>query len=109
MPDLLDLVTTSDSLYFDSVCQVVTDRWSDGRVVLVGDAAGDDLAAALRACEAKLRPDIERLQKMGRRNTAAHAPGSRFHVFARNLVMRTVSFPPMRHLVRRHFQLDGRH
>ncbi|SEP53561.1 FAD-dependent monooxygenase [Amycolatopsis saalfeldensis] len=137
VPDLLDLVTTSDSLYFDSVCQVVTDRWSDGRVVLIGDAAwcvslfggygaslavggadllateldraGDDITAALDTWEAKLRPDIERLQKMGRRNTAAHAPGSRFHVFARNLVMRMVSFPPVRHLVRRHFQLDGRH
>jgi hypothetical protein len=62
----------------------------------------------LRGWEASLRPKVERLQAMGRRNTAAHAPGSKVHVFARNLVLRAVSFPPVRHLVRRHLQLGDR-
>lgn len=137
VPDLLTLVTSSDPVYFDSVCQVTADQWSDGRVVLVGDAAWcvslfggygaslavggadmlatelerapGDITAALNRWENKLRPDIERLQAMGRRNTAAHAPGSHFHVFIRNLVLRMVSFPPVRRLVRRHFQLNGGH
>jgi 2-polyprenyl-6-methoxyphenol hydroxylase-like FAD-dependent oxidoreductase len=136
VPDLLSLVTSSDSVYMDAVCQVRSDRWSHGRVVLVGDAAwcvsffggygaslavggaellgteldrsDGDVAAALNGWENQLRPTVERVQAMGRRNTAAHSPGSRLHVFARNTVLRMLSFPPVRHLVRRHLQLGGR-
>ncbi len=39
LPRLLDLMESAPDFYFDSVCQVKMDRWSDGRSVLVGDAA----------------------------------------------------------------------
>jgi 2-polyprenyl-6-methoxyphenol hydroxylase-like FAD-dependent oxidoreductase len=39
VPELLDHVRDSDDLYFDSVTRVRLDRWSHGRVVLIGDAA----------------------------------------------------------------------
>ena len=32
-------MTSAESIYFDTVSQVVLDRWSKGRVVLLGDAA----------------------------------------------------------------------
>lgn len=38
-PELLDRVRTTDDLYLDSVSQVRLDRWSSGRVALLGDAA----------------------------------------------------------------------
>jgi len=39
MPFLLDAVWEASEIYFDSVSQVHMPRWSQGRVVLVGDAA----------------------------------------------------------------------
>ncbi len=39
VPELLDRVRATDDLWLDSVSQVRMDRWANGRVVLVGDAA----------------------------------------------------------------------
>jgi 2-polyprenyl-6-methoxyphenol hydroxylase-like FAD-dependent oxidoreductase len=39
VPELLDRVRAADDLWLDSVGQVRIDRWANGRVVLVGDAA----------------------------------------------------------------------
>jgi len=39
LPELLDRVRAAGDLWLDSVSQVRMDRWSNGRVVLVGDAA----------------------------------------------------------------------
>ncbi|MFG1681319.1 FAD-dependent monooxygenase [Nonomuraea sp. NPDC049269] len=39
VPELLEAVRGSTDFYFDSVSQIHMDRWSKGRVVLVGDAA----------------------------------------------------------------------
>jgi 2-polyprenyl-6-methoxyphenol hydroxylase-like FAD-dependent oxidoreductase len=38
VPTLLRKLTATNSLYFDAMTQIRTDRWSRGRVVLVGDA-----------------------------------------------------------------------
>ncbi len=39
VPELLERVRATDDLYFDSVSRVRLDTWSQGRTVLVGDAA----------------------------------------------------------------------
>ncbi|MER6943673.1 FAD-dependent monooxygenase [Nonomuraea sp. NPDC000554] len=39
VPALLDAVRDAKDFYFDSLTQIHMDRWSSGRVVLVGDAA----------------------------------------------------------------------
>jgi 2-polyprenyl-6-methoxyphenol hydroxylase-like FAD-dependent oxidoreductase len=39
VPELLDRVSTTDDLYFDSVSRVSLDHWSHGRLALLGDAA----------------------------------------------------------------------
>jgi hypothetical protein len=50
VPELLERVREADDIYFDSVSQVTLDRWSSGRVALVGDAASSvSLSAAGRA------------------------------------------------------------
>ncbi|WP_225726665.1 MULTISPECIES: FAD-dependent monooxygenase [unclassified Nocardia] len=38
VPRLLDAMTAAEDFYFASSCQVHLDRWSNGRVALVGDA-----------------------------------------------------------------------
>ncbi len=38
IPDLLDQVDQASAFYFDAITQLVLDRWTTGRVALVGDA-----------------------------------------------------------------------
>ena len=39
VPEMLDRVRASDDVYFDSITRVAMECWSQGRVVLIGDAA----------------------------------------------------------------------
>ena len=39
VPELVERLRTADDMYFDSVSRVRMDRWSRGRIVLLGDAA----------------------------------------------------------------------
>ena len=69
VPQLLHFIQTSDNLYFDSVSQIRMDKWTKGRVSLVGDSAhcaaflsgmGTSLAmmgARILAEELSSRPD----------------------------------------------------
>lgn len=90
-PRVLAALADANDLYFDSVSQVITPRWSHGRAALVGDAAycpspvsgmGASLAlvgayvlagelaqhihpqAAFAAYETRLRPYVTRAQKL---------------------------------------------
>jgi 2-polyprenyl-6-methoxyphenol hydroxylase-like FAD-dependent oxidoreductase len=91
VPELLDAVGEAKDFYFDSVSQIHLDRWSKGRVVLVGDAAycaspasgqGTSLAlvgayvlagelasgGGLDGYEREMRPYVEANQKLGPAN-----------------------------------------
>ena len=102
--------------YFDQVSQIVIDRWSRDRVVLIGDAAwcvtlfagfgsslavaggmrlGDaldghpgDVAAALDEWEAGLRPVVRRKQRQGRRARALFVTPNRAALWARTAMVR---------------------
>ena len=39
VPRLLEMMPTASDWYFDKAAQIAMSRWSQGRVVLVGDAA----------------------------------------------------------------------
>ncbi|WP_194813436.1 FAD-dependent oxidoreductase [Nocardia sp. XZ_19_385] len=118
--------------YFDSVGQIVMDRWHQGRVVLLGDAAwcvtvfagygaalaldgadrlgaasaahGDDIPAALGAWETALRPEVLQRQALARKGMNRFAPPSRAHVWAGELMLRAIQLPGIRGLVRRSIQ-----
>ncbi|SDJ73121.1 FAD-dependent monooxygenase [Nonomuraea jiangxiensis] len=122
-------------LYYDSVSQIVSDRWSEGRVVLLGDAAWcvtlfagygsslavagaeslgtflesrpDDVPAALRAWEADLRPEAEKRQALGRRNSGTHSPASRLDLLKRDLPLRLAALPPVTRLLGRRLRIHG--
>lgn len=96
VPRLLRSVSDSPDFLFDSLSQVHMDRWSSGRVVLLGDAAhcaspasgqgtslalvgayvlaaelvaaGGDHTAAFDAYERRMRPFVEVNQKLGPAN-----------------------------------------
>ncbi|HEX6353124.1 FAD-dependent monooxygenase [Actinophytocola sp.] len=135
VPDIQARLREPASVYFDSVSQIVTDRWGRGRVVLLGDAAWcvslfggygssfalagadllattldhhpEDIPAALNTWESHLRPTVEQRQRLGRRNTTAHAPATRFHLIARDVSMRLVALAPVRRLIRHRLDLHG--
>ncbi|MFJ8043309.1 FAD-dependent monooxygenase [Kitasatospora sp. NPDC096147] len=95
-PDVLAHLDDTPDFYLDQVAQVVMDRWSQGRVVLLGDAAfcsspmsgqgtglalvgayllagelaaaGWDPEAAFARYEALMRPFVEANQEIGRLN-----------------------------------------
>ncbi|MFI9254273.1 FAD-dependent monooxygenase [Streptomyces sp. NPDC053069] len=94
VPRLLDDMSAATDLYFSSACQVHLDRWSEGRVVLLGDAgycaaptsgmgtsqaligartlarhlaeSGGDHLKAFAAYEQELRPYVAQNQQTGR-------------------------------------------
>ncbi|MEV4566135.1 FAD-dependent monooxygenase [Nonomuraea sp. NPDC049419] len=135
VPHALEGLKTADSVYFDSISQIVVDRWSRGRIALLGDAAwcvtlfagygsslavggadrlgaalerhGHDVPAALADWEAELRPEAEKKQKLGRRVKGVYAPRNPLLLELTQLPLRLSSWGPVRRLIERGFQLAG--
>ncbi|MER7370089.1 FAD-dependent oxidoreductase [Nonomuraea wenchangensis] len=133
VPQALEGLKTADSVYFDAISQMVVDRWSTGRVVLLGDAAwcvtlfagygsslavggahrlgaalerhGDDVLAALAEWEAELRPEAEKKQQLGRRVKGVYAPRNPLVLELTQLPLRLSSWGPVRRMIERKFQL----
>jgi 2-polyprenyl-6-methoxyphenol hydroxylase-like FAD-dependent oxidoreductase len=112
-----------DDLYFDRVSQIRMDRWSSGRVALIGDAAacasllagegtglamveayvlagelhraGADVSAALSRYEERLRPFIAAKQEAARKFAGAFAPKTELGIAVRNLATRAMAIPAL--------------
>ncbi len=125
--EMLAALDDAKDLYFDVVSQIHMDRWSRGRVLLVGDAAGcisllggegtglaiteayvlagelaragGDHRRAFDAYEARLRPFIESKQAGAARFIGFFATRTRFGLWLRNVAMRTMNFGPMTRLL----------
>ncbi|EID56156.1 FAD-dependent monooxygenase [Saccharomonospora xinjiangensis] len=134
-PEVLAQLPHAESVYFDTISQVIVDRWSRGRVVLLGDAAwcvtlfagfGSSLAVAgadrlgtaldqhhgdvltaLKAWEEELRPEAEKKQKLGRRVRGLYAPADPFRLWLRDLPLRFASYRPVSALLQRSLQLGA--
>lgn len=131
IPEALAGLARADSVYFDTISQIVAPRWSNGRVVLLGDAAWcvtlfagygsslavggadrlgteldahpGDIPAALAAWEAAVRPEAERKQKLGRRVKGVYAPANPLVLWLSLLPLRLASLPPVRRYMTRRF------
>lgn len=131
VPEVLAGMETADSVYFDTISQVVAPTWSRGRVVLLGDAAWcvtlfagygsslavggadrlgaalerhpGDLGAALAAWEAELRPEVDRKQRLGRRVKGVYAPANPLVLWLTQLPLRLAALPPVRRYMARRF------
>jgi 2-polyprenyl-6-methoxyphenol hydroxylase-like FAD-dependent oxidoreductase len=125
-PRILRELLATDHLYFDRVSQIVMDRWSRGRVALVGDAAfcvsltaGQGSALAMTAAyvlagevasaggrheeafanyERRLRDYIESKRRSAERFAAAFAPKTSWGLFLRNQVIKTFAIPGLARL-----------
>lgn len=118
-PQLLAAVAGVDDLYFDVVSQVRMERWSRGRVLLIGDAAGcisllggegtglaiteayvlagelqraaGDHRRAFAGYEKRLRPFIEAKQSSATQFLGFFATRTRFGLWFRNLAIRAMN------------------
>ena len=109
LPRLLADLETADDLYLDSISQIVMDRWTRGRVALVGDAgyspapavgggtslavvgayqlaselaaAGGDHVAGFSAYEQALRPVVQRSRTIGPSVIDAIIPKSKAQIW----------------------------
>ncbi len=126
-PQMLDALDDADDLYFDVVSQIKMDRWSRGRVALIGDAAGcisllggegtglamteayvlagelhrasGDHRRAFEAYEALMHPFVESKQVSASRFVGFFATRTRFGLWIRNVVMRAMNVGPVLRLV----------
>lgn len=134
-PEILRKLDGACDVYFDRVSQIVMDRWSDGRVALVGDAAGavsllagegaglamveaymlagelnragGDYRQAFDRYERRLRPVVEARQRSARAFAAMFAPKTSLGVWTRNRMSRLLNVPWLADwAVRREFRDD---
>ncbi len=120
-PQILAALDDVDDLYLDVVSQIRMDRWTSGRVALIGDAAacvsllagegtglalveayvlagelalaGDDPARAFPAYEARLRRFIEQKQDGAMKFVAFFATRTKLGLWLRNVGMRAMNLP----------------
>jgi 2-polyprenyl-6-methoxyphenol hydroxylase-like FAD-dependent oxidoreductase len=141
VPELLDqvdkAVDAGDGVYFDGISQIVMDRWTTGRVVLVGDAAwcvslmagygsslavggadllgqmldrvldGHDLPEALSRWEHELRPIVEKKQQQGRRARGLFVARSQMALAVSHAVFRLAGNRLVTAAMRRFLGLEG--
>ncbi|MGA5537849.1 FAD-binding domain [Mycolicibacterium nivoides] len=116
---ILTAVDGVDDLFFDVVSQIRMDRWSDGRVLLIGDAAGcisllggegtglaiteayalagefaranGDHRTAFGSYESLLRPFIKSKQAGAERMLGFFATRTRFGLWFRNVALRAMN------------------
>jgi 2-polyprenyl-6-methoxyphenol hydroxylase-like FAD-dependent oxidoreductase len=132
VPRLLEAMSDAPDFYFDSVSQVRLDRWSRGRVVLVGDAgyspspasgqgtslalvgayvlagelkaAGGDQRAAFARYEQAMRSFVERNQALGQKMAREMVPATRGQLWLRTQTLRLLPYVPWKGPVTRGIQ-----
>lgn len=134
-PEILRKLDDASDVYFDRVSQIVMDRWSDGRVALIGDAAAAvsllagegaglamvqaymlagelnrasaDYQQAFGQYERRLRPVVESRQRSARAFAAMFAPKTSLGVWTRNRMSTLLNIRWLADwLVRREFRDD---
>jgi 2-polyprenyl-6-methoxyphenol hydroxylase-like FAD-dependent oxidoreductase len=134
-PRLLRAMRSAPDFFLDSMDQVVLDRWSRGRVALLGDAgycaspltglgtslalvgayvlageiaaAGGDHRVALRRYDEVMRPYVARAQELPPGGASGYAPSSRLGIRLRDLSMRQMTRWPMKNLLAAQFAKAG--
>ena len=122
VPQLLEHISDSPDFTFDSLSQVHMDRWADGRIALLGDAAycasaasgqgtslalvgayvlaaelvdaSGDHAAAFNAYEQRMRPFVQENQALGPANIKRMVVGTKRQVGFSMAMLRLMSRVP---------------
>jgi 2-polyprenyl-6-methoxyphenol hydroxylase-like FAD-dependent oxidoreductase len=127
VPRLLKAMWMAPDFYFDSISQVQMDGWSNGRVVLVGDAgycpspasgqgtslalvgayvlagelkaAAGDHGTAYARYTGEIRNYVEQNLKLGQKMAKEMVPESRLQLWLRTQIMRALPYLPWKGLV----------
>lgn len=136
-PELLAGIDTTADFYFDPISQIKMDRWSKGRISLVGDAcdcpsllsgkgstlamvgayilagelkqAGGNHKTAFAAYENIFRPFIDKKQKSAQAFAKFFVPKTNFGIWARNQAFKLMSIPLFTPLLFDQFKDNGLH
>ena len=127
VPDLLAAMQQAPDFYFDTVSQVHLDRWSAGRVTLLGDAAcapgpggngtgnavvaayvlagelaaaDGDYRAAFARYERLLRPYVAKGQKQARGSKDFLAPSTQKKIARLHRMYKMLPYLPVKHLMK---------
>jgi 2-polyprenyl-6-methoxyphenol hydroxylase-like FAD-dependent oxidoreductase len=123
VPQILADMEIAPDFYFDSVSQVSVERWSRGRVALLGDAAhcasplsgmgtgmavvgayilahalrdnSRDHAAAFASYQHALQPFVDASQSLAMKAVNGFVPKGRFSIWMRNLMMKMLPLMPV--------------
>ena len=68
-------------------------------------ARHSDVPTALTAWETELRPQVDSLQRAGRRNAAQRAPNSRLRAWSHDLLLRAATLPPVARILQGQLRL----
>jgi 2-polyprenyl-6-methoxyphenol hydroxylase-like FAD-dependent oxidoreductase len=118
---ILGALDQAGEIYFDRISQIRMNHWSNGRVMLIGDAAaciswlggegsglamteayvlagelncaGDHYSEAFRRYEQRMRSVVQRKQQSAKHFGGAFAPKTRFGVWFRNQVAKLLVIP----------------
>ncbi len=133
--DLLSRIDTTSDFYFDPISQIKMEKWSKGRVSLVGDACdcpsllsgkGSTLAmvgayilagelklsngnykTAYEEYEKLLKPFMEKKQKSAQSFAKSFVPKSNFGIWLRNQAFKLMSFPLFTNILFNQFKDKG--
>lgn len=135
VPAALEAAARATDIYEDVVAQVEMERWSERRVMLIGDAAyavslvagqgasmalaggtilgelltpGTAIVPALQAMETRLRAAVLEKQRGGRRTARWFVPATPMHIALRNLAFRAMNTRLLSGLLSGVFSLDGK-
>jgi 2-polyprenyl-6-methoxyphenol hydroxylase-like FAD-dependent oxidoreductase len=131
VPWLLDAMDAAPDFAFDSIDQVRMDRWTSGRVALIGDAAcsptsitgmgtslavvgayvlagelrraGGEHATAFARYDRIMRPYVTQAQDLPPGGMAGYAPRSRFMISMGDLSVKSMTRWPMRSIASKFF------
>ncbi|MER7000082.1 FAD-dependent monooxygenase [Streptomyces sp. NPDC000410] len=134
IPRLLGHAADADDFYFDSISLIEMDRWSTGRVVLLGDAAhcaspasgqgtglaligaytlagelaaaGGDHTVAYERYERAMRPGVEMNQKIAEGFAKEMTVGSKWKIALRMFMVRTLPRTPWKNLIAKKIRDD---
>jgi 2-polyprenyl-6-methoxyphenol hydroxylase-like FAD-dependent oxidoreductase len=135
VPALLEQARRVDHIYFDTASQILLPHWSKGRVTLVGDAChcvslvvarGASLAMgnayrlahelasattaqvteALARYEHRVKPGIERTQRLGQRQVWLFLPDTRLRLWMRDMFFRLLAWPAFGFFAKRSLDLS---
>ncbi|WP_199930963.1 FAD-dependent monooxygenase, partial [Streptomyces sp. CB02923] len=137
VPRLLEASRTADDFYFDGLHLIEMDRWSRGRVVLLGDAAhcaspasgqgtgmalvgayvlagelaaaGGDPRTAFARYEAEMRPYVTANQRMAEKFVPQMTPATRAAIRFRHVMLRTLPHMPWKNYVAKKLAEDVQH